>query len=141
MMSIVASGVLMLTVMNLMGLSTTQWDKGNDVREIITELSMTLENFALDVKSTTFDSIYVSPSNDTLNVGSTVSFYKDSTSNLVIERNGNTFQLLEGMVTNFSVDAPVVNTSGDTLNMVAVTLVIEKDTASDSTTVWLTPRL
>ena len=58
-MSVVASGILMLTVMNLMGLSTTQWKKGNDVRKLTTELSMTLDNLALDVKAITFDSISV----------------------------------------------------------------------------------
>ena len=57
MISIVASGILMLTVMNLMGLSTQQWGKGNDLKDLTQELALSLENIANEVKAADADTV------------------------------------------------------------------------------------
>ena len=140
-MSVVASGVLMLVTMNLMGYGHRQWSQANDVRKLTTELAMTLENIAVEVKTTRVESVSVSAANDTLKIGAGIRFFVDASNNMVVQRNGNNFEMLEGMVTQFTVETPVVRAPGDTLQTVAVTLVAEYEAAHDSTSVWLTPRL
>ena len=140
-MSIVASGILMLTVMNLMGLSAQKWEEGNAVRSMAMEMAMTLNTMAEDVQGSTVDSITVTATNDTLRIGSDVMYRYTDSNDLIIERNGNSFTFMEDMLTSFSVDTPVVGVEGDTLDMVSVMMVVEQEGQKDSTTIWLTPRL
>ena len=140
-MSIVASGILMLTVMNLMGISAQKWEEGNAVRGMAMEMAMTLNTLAEDVQGSTVDSITVTATNDTLRIGSDVMYHYTDSDDLIIERNGNSFTFMEDMLTSFSVDTPVVGVEGDTLDMVSVMMVVEQEGQKDSTTIWLTPRL
>lgn len=140
-MSVVASGILMLVTMNLMGYGHRQWEQANDVRQLTTELAMTLSNISIEVKSARVESVSVSAANDTLKIGAGIRFFVDGSNNLVVQRNGNNFEMLEGMVTQFTAETPVVRAPGDTLQTVAVTLVAEYYDARDSTSVWFTPRL
>ena len=143
MMSVIASGVLMFTVMNLMELSARGWKQGNAVRNMATEMAMSLNAMAEDIQGSNMDSIVVSATNDSLQVGSNILYFYTGagSDDLVMERNGNSFTFLEDMLTSFSVASPVVGVEGDTLNMVSITMIVEAEGTQDSTTVWLTPRL
>jgi prepilin-type N-terminal cleavage/methylation domain-containing protein len=141
MISIFAGSIIMLTATSLSSISTTKWGQGNTLKEMSMELAMSINSIASEVKMAHIDTVTVSSTNDTLKVGSEIKYYQDGSNNLVLERNGNTFEFLEGMVTNFTVETPVVGASGDTLNTISVTLVTDYNTVHDSTNVWLTPRL
>lgn len=138
--SIVASGILLLVVMNLLHMAQRTWIKGHNISALVTELGLVAGHISAEIRNAKMDSIAVSSGGDTLKIGDGIKYYKDAQNNLVRIKDGQTFEFLENIAQSFSVETPVIGASGDTLNTVLVTLVAAKDDAYDSTTVWATPR-
>lgn len=139
-MSIMASTILLLTVLSLVNITQNEWKKGDSLQYLTHELDFAIKNISQEVHASSINSVAISAWGDTLKLDADRSLYKDADNNLVFKRGTVTFPYLEEIVESFYVDSPVVLASGDTVNSVGITLVVKKDRAKDSTWVLITPR-
>ena len=138
--SVAASTILLLTVFSLVNITHREWEKGNALQYLTHELDFAIKNISQEIHKSHIDSVTVSAWQDTLILDGGRRLYKDQQNNLIFKRGSVTFPYLERVVDRFVVDTPVITDTGDTLPTIAITLVVEKGQARDSTHVWMTPR-
>lgn len=140
--SIGASAIVMLTVMNLMGMTHRNWAKGLDKIELTRETAIAVERITEEVRSADKDSVTVSANGDTLKLGVGERIYTNNSYSLIFQGPNGSFTYLKGMVTGFTITKPVILAPGDTLKgAVKLTLALQNDEAYEATSVLIFPRV
>ena len=140
--SVGLSVIILGVTLSLMGITERQWQSGDERRDMTTELSLATEKIAVDLRSTTYDSVTVSVAGDTLNIGSSIRYYRSpADSNLVRVGPGNLAPFLKGISTKFQAQKPYIVAQGDTLkNAIGARLTASNISITDSTYLVVVPR-